>query len=476
MKQFLIGLLGGILILAACTPATAENTLQPSPSGTPTMAPATFTPSQTQIPPTRTITPLPTIPTFTPTFDAWTIVTVTPAAKAECPEEDNSLQPNFKFDDNSIDIEHEILKYLNDGGSIQKIIDEISKIYPYPPRLNNAYAFTDVTKDGIPDLVFDGFPTSYNDVSPIYHTFYILSCHNGQYTLFSGEDTIGTALFNTIYKIIDMNKNGVPEIVVYNNKCSGGGCYSFFIGEWNGKTFVNLAHNIFLDSIIDGKIQDTNNDETSELILTGGLYDRSAVWRSEIHTYMWNGKHFAEQPTEYVQPVYRFQAIQDADTAVLIGKHDKAFQLYQEAISNQRLEWWSVERQKYEQAIINAPWNDEPTPSVKPSKDETEYLRLAAYAYYRTILLHIVQGHASDAGTVYKTLQQKFSSDQYGHPYVEMATAFWESYQPTHKMYNGCAAAIQYAAEHPEILIPLGSDYHGSQSHIYVPADVCPFR
>ena len=81
-----------------------------------------------------------------------------------------------------------------------------------------------------------------------------------------------------------------------------------------------------------------------------------------------------------------------------------------------------------------------------------------------------------NATTTYNTLQQKFGNDQYGHPYVEMATAFWKAYQPTHKMYDGCAAAIQYAAEHPEILTPLGSDYHGAQSHTYVPADVCPFR
>ncbi|HSG41626.1 MAG TPA: hypothetical protein VLA72_00590 [Anaerolineales bacterium] len=46
----------------------------------------------------------------------------------------------------------------------------------------------------------------------------------------------------------------------------------------------------------------------------------------------------------------------------------------------------------------------------------------------------------------------------------------------THKMYDGCAAEIQYAVEHPEILVPLGSDYHGSQAKIYEPADVCPFR
>jgi hypothetical protein len=92
------------------------------------------------------------------------------------------------------------------------------------------------------------------------------------------------------------------------------------------------------------------------------------------------------------------------------------------------------------------------------------------------MLIHLVQGNEKVAETTYKTLQEKFGSDQSAEPYLDMATAFWRAYQSTHKMYDGCASAIQYAAEHPEILIPLGSDYHGSQSHIYVPADVCPFR
>lgn len=96
--------------------------------------------------------------------------------------------------------------------------------------------------------------------------------------------------------------------------------------------------------------------------------------------------------------------------------------------------------------------------------------------YYRSLLIHLVQGHETDASTVYNTLQQKFVSDEYGHPYVEMATAFWDAYQSAHCVYDGSAVAIQYAAEHPKILIPLGSDYHGAQSHRYRPEDVCPFR
>jgi hypothetical protein len=47
---------------------------------------------------------------------------------------------------------------------------------------------------------------------------------------------------------------------------------------------------------------------------------------------------------------------------------------------------------------------------------------------------------------------------------------------PKWQLRSGCSAAIQYAAENSEILVPLGDWYHGWQSHIYVPADVCPFR
>jgi len=140
------------------------------------------------------------------------------------------------------------------------------------------------------------------------------------------------------------------------------------------------------------------------------------------------------------------------------------------------LEWWSPERFTYEQTIGDPIIMFIETPSTIPTKDPTEYPRLAAYVYYRIMLLQLAQANESDASTTYNSLQQKFGSDPSGQHYVEMATAFWEAYRSNHKMYDSCAAAIQYAAEHPEILIPLGSDYHGSQSHIYFPADVCPFR
>jgi hypothetical protein len=92
------------------------------------------------------------------------------------------------------------------------------------------------------------------------------------------------------------------------------------------------------------------------------------------------------------------------------------------------------------------------------------------------ILLHTFLGEMDAAQIQYETLQSKFPAGNPGHPYAEMTTGFREAYQSSGTMYAGCAAAIQYAAERPEILTVLGSDYHGWQSHIYLPADICPFR
>jgi hypothetical protein len=90
--------------------------------------------------------------------------------------------------------------------------------------------------------------------------------------------------------------------------------------------------------------------------------------------------------------------------------------------------------------------------------------------------MHTYLGEMDAAKVKYATLQEKFPAGNPGHSYAEMATDFWSAYQSSGKMYDACAAAIAYANAHPEILTPLGSDYHGAQSHIYQPADVCPFR
>jgi hypothetical protein len=433
-------------------------------------------PTSTPLPPT----PLPTIATFTPTFDALTALTVTPAQKAECPKENPSLEPTFYvpkfpkcFDTDQCvfsGTEKEILEFLNAGGSMQSVIKRLkTAIYGNYQE----YAYQDVTNDTIPDLMFIDFS--------VFGTLHIFFCQDGEYQLFSSPHD-GYEISFEPQKIIvdDLNIDRVPEVMFLQGY--GNLCCSIYAFEWNGQTFQNLSPDADTSNEIAIKV---NNQGGLKDIAGRGPFSLTGFYgypdfefnippmRFFNYIYSWNGKNFILASEEFEPPQYRFQAIQDGDFKALLEQYDQALSLYQDVIFSKKLGWWSPSQYKF---LKNKYSNSNATLPPAPSENPTEYPRLSAYAYYRIMLIHVAQGHESDAGTVYKTLQQKFGSDPYGQPYVEMAAAFWDAYQATHKMYTGCAAAIQYAAEHSEILVPLGSDYHGSQSHTYVPADVCPFR
>ena len=476
MKQFILLLLSWNLLITACG--------QTSPLTQPTPASITDNPATTSSPlPTATqtafptitatasITPLPTIPTFTPTFDVRTIVTVTPALKAECPKEDPSVVAKFATPDSYVSYEiystSEILDYLNSGGTLDRLqdsgLDEIA----------------DITGDGLHEVVYKSFGYSF------------FGCKDGQYQdLFDFAGDFGVELAD----VLDLNKNGIPEITLYDIVHYG--YTDVFVFEWDGNKFRSLIDvgtntSTGLVTVIDHvsatsphKITDINRDGLKEIVvvydvnrLCGGFGDfcDGTPTREQTTILGWNGQNYVVKQRNYAPAQYRFQAIQDGDTASSQKEYDKALSLYQEAISNDKLKGYSQEIRDNLRAQWDASFGTTPTPTPYPVASD-EYTRLAAYAYYRIMLLHLVQGNESDATIVYTTLQEKFGNDPYGQPYAEMATAFWEAYQSTHKMYDGCAAAIQYAAEHPEILILLGSDYHGWQSKIYEPEDVCPFR
>jgi len=330
----------------------------------------------------------------------------------------------------------------------------------------------DITNDGVPDLIIP-----YGTIRQFIVLFW---CKSGKYEIFPKDLAEAETLISDSirdYSITDLNKNGIPEVLSIGDGHVG---LNVNLLEWNKKTFIDLTlsetkYNAYIGgaSADNFELKDINNDGIPELILEGSpssWYYPGEPLRNQTDTYYWNGKNYSSL-TSFSSPQYRFQAIQDGDRLTTQGSYNEAIKSYQNAIDSEVLDWWSKEKfEAGRSAAINST-----TPPVL-NTDTTEYPRLAAYAYYRIMLLHLVQGNESDASTVYNTLQEKFGNDQHGHTYVELATVFWNAYQSTHKMYDGCAAAIQYAVEHPDILIPLGSDYHGTQSHHYKPEDVCPFR
>jgi hypothetical protein len=437
MKKLLSLFFAISLTLSACGTVPTQPA-PPAQTGTPTV-----TSTATQAP-TSTITPLPTIPTFTPTFDVSTIVTVTPDGnKAEC-------QKNSPY---------------NFSATLAK---DINVLYPLK--------IIDVTNDGFPEVISIGKSASgihFGEIS-------IFSCQGNSFSLL--ERVIGLSDIPTLATIQDLNSNGIPEIVTAARACGGfGACWEIYILEWDGDSFVHLEsaemnknREPSLDNI---SFKNLDDSKTIEIVIERGLPSHPDIlsdgpWRRFTEIFSWDEDSYKLINRKIAPPQFTFQAIQDGDQEMLNHNLDHALKLYEEVIYNRSLEWWSLDRFLYYRGNI---WTID-TPEPTPIPDISEYPHLAAYAYYRIMLLHLVQGQEAEAASTYQTLQDTFGIDPYAAPYIEMATAFWEAYQSTQRMYDGCAAAIQYAVEHPEILIPLGSDYHGRQSHKYEPADVCPFR
>lgn len=456
-----------IAMLASCGPVTSipSSSMVEVATGTSSQVPLSAPTKK----PTSTITPLPTIPTFTPTFDVSILVTVTPSQPETCPQIDPSIEPNLglptKFDINNPfvpGLAENAIDFLNRGGDYRKLVSEIRRYYtmlgsdpPFP-------LVQDLTGDNVPEIAIRD--------ENIFSTIHIFSCVQGRYSDFIPLATDTTGGWPThLYAIEDLNADNLPEVLLKSANWMG-------IYEWDGKDFRILNPGMGVIGGAEYEFRDIDNNGTKEMLLKHTAPVDQVLgfpWRSYTTIYMWNGEIFSVQSEVFATPIYRFQAVQDADREAENGRYPQALFLYQNVISGKSLEWWSRARYQYELSNLIS---TQPSILPTPTPDLTEYPRLASYAYYRILLIYIVQGQESEARTSYQALQEKFSVDPYGHPYAEIATAFWEAYQSDHSITTACGAAIEYVTIHPDILVPLGSDYHGLQSHNYKPEDVCPFR
>lgn len=456
------------LVNTATLPATSAQpiipTRKPALTASPTRTPMpTLTPGPTMTPfPTRTATLTPTL------YDPANAVTRTPAPAAQCPIENPDIVPVFQQYDEVHYYEQEILEYLNMGATRQAVITAFHSIIK-----GWTIEEKDVTGDGVPEIIYN--ESLITAILSVYH------CNGGTYKLLTALDEDFRWPELTILAIRDLNIDGVNEIVAFmgDNRTR-----FFYVLEWDGRGFQQLNGDETSDdrlcmlmygpSTMD--FVDTDNNGTYELILHQAIpiwseYIDGLPWREGTRICTWNGAQFVLTKTEFAEPEYRFQAVQDGDRAALDGDYDKALDLYQQAIFNDQLDWWSKERKLYETHIALGE-TDDPLPAPDPN----EYFYLAAYARFRIMLIHLMRGYLSDAETVYNTLQEKYPTGQPGAELAEMAAQFWNEYKISSDMGLSCAAAIQYISNYPDILTTYLGDYtHGWQSIDYTPPDVCPF-
>ncbi len=360
----------------------------------------------------------------------------------------------------------------------------------------------DLTGDGIPELVAVSARLS------------IFQCVNSQYQIvFEARDESFAPIPPTLVTIKDLNKDGLPELIIGSNDFLAQEVTFVRVIEWDGNTFqdVMAEYNYLSDSAKPGldvswyqdyhispmffpeiRFADLDHNGTQEIIISGGVnmwYEcRFGPWRDKSLIYSWNGKQFALTGLNLTPPKYRFQAVQDADRAFLMGDYDKALDLYQQVISSNQLKAWSHDDYDEQDWSCRPDREKWPTPTPFPI-DFHEYPNQAAYARYRMVLLHIVLGQLQDAQVDYNLLVSGYPNQQdgyaykYGAVYTGMATVFWQAYQASKNIASACQQTIEFAdASQYFVFNYLGNTsdmeqyWHGHQSHEYRPEDVCPFQ
>jgi hypothetical protein len=377
----------------------------------------------------------------------------------------------------------ESLRFLNARGSAAGLRTALDEVEGYPEeRLRTQVLVRELTGGGPPEVILTAELALYPGRGGVL----VFACNAGMYQLIS-QHTLLTEGPLDILSVGDMTANGLPEVVysAVTSAGSGGLGSALVILEWNGSGFSSHLNGDRIEGLSfpyvddegvldvfnlnDAWIVDTDGSGTLELVVVGGTCAcrlDEGPQRVRTEYWAWNGQQFALSRWEYRAPEYRFQAVQDGDDATRFGDFEAALAFYQQAIYDVDLKGWAP-------AEPGAGSFGVPLPEPDPS----EWPRLEAYARYRILLLHAVQGYLDAAQIVYDTLQARFPSPRAGHPYAQLAAEFWEEFSVSQDLTAACQRASAYAeAEAAQILEPLGAGFYGVLNRSYQGEDVCPFH
>ena len=106
----------------------------------------------------------------------------------------------------------------------------------------------------------------------------------------------------------------------------------------------------------------------------------------------------------------------------------------------------------------------------------SEYPNLAAYAQYRIVLLHALQGQMGEAEEAYAAMLAAYPAEAEGHIFVQLAERLLDEYQASEDVRAACAAVVAFAAQHEDEVLQYVGGYHGWQALEYEVEDVCPFE
>lgn len=470
--------------LAAITPGATVVTEQIFSTFTP-VQPAKTSPSVSTKPLTPTATQPPTL-TPTTDFSRLRIQTATPGPAAQCVPAYTGAAPAFP----SIQSDRFMFAeaYYNEEDFLNDLNQYGAQAFwtEYQKSLNenlpfSIQAYRDLTNDGFPELAIGA------------GNFYIFGCKDGHYVTLLKISTDIYSQAPSIIKILDANRNGIPEMSILVGFFSQGSHW-YQVLEWDGHQFENIVKtdnswsedNIEVEASGNLVYGDIDRDGFLEYIVNIGIpvletYQLGIPWRQEQQIYKWDGDKFIFFKNTFSPPEYRFQAVQDGDRAARDGDYDRALAFYQQAIYSNTLGWWSPERRNnVSDAFFNSFGASSGIPaSPPPEPDPEEYDSLAAYSRYRIMLLDLSRGWESDAAVLYKTIQEKYMDGKPGHIYAVLAENVWDEFSKSGDLGKACNEALDFAANNQDSIFYYlsGSGFPGNHGIYYEtdPLWICPY-
>ena len=406
------------LSLSSCSQARQENFRVPTETVTP------------QIHLTYTKTGMPTQIQL-----QWTLTpSLQPAVK--CPI--SNVQAKIHDAGTGNEAEQSILDYLNQGGSIEQLQNEIISLGTI---VDSSQVFTtDINSDGLNEIVVavNFAPPRGGGWEDAYGYLSIYNCVNNSFEVTKIADEKSTKI--KILVVDNLLKSAIPEILVSRQLLFFGGCDEFVeMFSLNKSNWVSIFKTE--ESVCEMKIEFTNNSDGYEEMTIEGIrgcsYSACGPARGTKSVYDFTGDEVALKSYELLPSPYRIHVLEDGDVAIRDGQLEAAIEIFDKAAQDSSLIDVLTMSERDLQIAQNIP---------------LEKIQLVAhnyqtsFAYFRELVLYAYLNRLDKSESILAKIKIRYPDNESGNEFVDISSYFLEQIASGSSVSIACEATNDFIA------------------------------
>lgn len=341
-----------------------------------------------------------------------------------------------------------VAAYLAGGqADLAGCLPELVAAWNLPPIEGERCALTDITGDGLDDLLFVVSIAVESGGDP--GDVWVFDQAGGQTRLISSARVLANEVLESVQLIsaTDLTGDTFADPVISSETCGASVCvHRFIIASAHRGSLANLAPNDpTVPSLESVRVEDVDGDGLPDIVLRGGALTTPGAGpqRSSQRIFSWNGLTFSDR--EIVDPpAYLFHAIVDADAAFAAADYQRARSLYDAAATTTTLRDWKAE--------------------VGEPAGRSE---LSAYARFRAALASLRLGAGADA----LVRLGRLSGSQGGTLHGQAATFYVTALSGGAPASESCAAAEAFLRTQSDLFARTWDYGFGNPEHAI--ADFC---